>query len=306
MNTALLIGIIAFTLRASSPLIYAAMAGILCERSGVVNIALEGMMLIGAFTGLAVGATHGAPAGVMAALVSGALLGLLHATTTQKMRVGDIVSGVAINILALGLTSYFSRIPALSGAAGAVIGVPEWSVTLPLWIPSFGGLKVSQSPFTIGAWLCVLSVAYFLWRTPWGLRVTAAGENPAALKAAGVNVVRVRFGAVIVGGALAALGGAQLSLGLVHNFTENMTAGRGYIALAAVVFGRWRPGGAFAACLFLAFADALQSGLQVIPSIGERIPTEFMAMLPYAATLIALVFFSKQVRGPGALNQSGD
>lgn len=299
----LLLPILANTLSLSSPLILAAMAGILSERSGVANIALEGMMLLGAFAAIAVAAPSGIGAGLAAALLAGGLLGLLHAAATQKMRVGAIVSGVAINILAAGLTSYLTRIPGIQTEA---TGPGAWTLPVLGQLPLVGETLFRQSPFTYAAWLSVAAVAFFLWRTPWGLRLTAAGENPDAVKAAGINVTRVRFAALIAAGMLSALGGAQLSLGLVENFTDNMTAGRGFIALAAVVFGRWRPVGAFVACLFFAFADALQSGLQLVPSIGDRVPSEFMAMLPYAATLIALVFFSKQVRPPAAMGDTGD
>lgn len=299
----LLVTILAGTMTLSAPLILAAMAGILSERSGVVNIALEGMMLIGAFAAIAFGAGGGVVAGLGAALIAGALLGLLHVTATQKMRIGAIVSGVAINIFASGLTGYLYKVPSVPKEA---TGPGTWAIPVLSRIPVAGPVLFDQSPFTYFAWLTVAAVSFFLWKTPWGLRVSAAGENPEAVKAAGINVVRVRFGAVTVAGMLAALGGAQLSLGLVQNFTDNMTAGRGFIALAAVVFGRWRPGGAFIACLFFAFAGALESGLQLVPGIGGRVPTEFMAMLPYVATLVALVFFSKQVHAPAALSETGD
>jgi ABC-type uncharacterized transport system permease subunit len=295
--------ILASTMSLSAPLILAAMAGILSERSGVVNIALEGMMLVGAFSAIAFGANGGILAGLLAALISGGLMGLLHATATQKMRIGAIVSGVAINIFASGLTGYLYKVPSVPKEA---VGPSEWAIPGLCRIPVIGEILFHQSPFTYFAWLTVAAVSFFLWRTPWGLRVTAAGENPEAVKAAGVNVVRLRFATVTAAGMLAALGGAQLSLGLVQNFTDNMTAGRGFIALAAVVFGRWRPGGAFVACLFFAFAGSLESGLQLVPSIGKHVPSEFMAMLPYVATLVALVFFSKQVHAPAALSETGD
>ena len=299
----LLITILASTMSLSAPLILAAMGGIMSERSGVVMIALEGMMLGGAFAAIAFASSGGILVGLLAALIVGALLGLLHAAATQKMRIGAIVSGVAINILAAGFTGYLSKVPSIPKEAN---GPSIWNIPVLCNIPVIGEVLFRQSPFTYFAWITVAATSFFLWRTPWGLRVTAAGENPEAVKAAGINVVRLRFGAVMAAGMLAALGGAQLSLGLVQNFTDNMTAGRGFIALAAVVFGRWRPGGALIACVFFAFTDALQSGLQLVPGIGSRVPSELLAMLPYVATLVALVFFSKQVHSPAALGETGD
>lgn len=294
--------ILTSTMSLSAPLILAAMGGILSERSGVAIIALEGMMLAGAFTAIAFASSGGILVGLIAALIVGALLGLLHAAATQKMRIGAIVSGVAINILAAGLTGYLNKVPSVPKDA---TGLSAWKVPVLCNIPVVGEVLFRQSPFTYFAWFTVAAMSFFLWRTPWGLRVTAAGENPEAVKAAGINVVRLRFGAVMAAGMLAALGGAQLSLGGVPYFTDNMTAGRGFIALAAVVFGRWRPGGAFIACLFFAYLDALQSGLQLSPTY-KWIPSEIFAMLPYIATLIALVFFSKKVHPPAALGETGD
>jgi len=292
--------ILANTMLASAPLILAAMAGILSERSGVVNIALEGKMLLGAFVAIPVAAAWGIPAGIGAALLAGLALGLVHATATQKWRVGPIVSGVAINIFAAGLTSYLTRLGAFPLSAD---GPGLWRVPGLAGIPYLGPILFHQSPFTYFAWLTVAAMAFFLWKTPWGLRVTAAGESTEAVKAAGVNVTKLRFATVGVAGMLAAAGGAQLSLGLVQNFSVGMTAGRGFIALAAVVFGRWRPVGAFVACVFFALADALASGLQ-LTAVSRLVPTEFLNMLPYLATLLALVFFSRQVRAPAAQGEA--
>lgn len=292
--------ILANAVAASAPLILAAMAGILSERAGVANIALEGKMLLGAFVAIPVAAAWGVPAGVAAALLAGLALGLLHAAATQTLRVGPIVSGVAINILAAGLTSYLARLGTLALSAN---GPGAWPVPGLAGLPAVGPILFQQSPFTYAAWLVAAGTACFLWRTPWGLWVTAAGENPAALWAAGVNVTRLRYVAVGMAGILAAAGGAQLSLGLVQNFTVNMTAGRGFIALAAVVFGRWRPGGAFVACVFFALTDAVASGLQLAPAIAAHLPTEFLNTLPYVATLLALLVFSRRSHAPAAMNE---
>ncbi|HEY3265512.1 MAG TPA: ABC transporter permease [Armatimonadota bacterium] len=299
----LLLQILSQTLNSSSPLVLAAMAGILSERSGVVNIALEGMMLLGAFVAIPVAATWGTAAGIAAAILAGVLLGLLHGTATQKLRIGAVVSGVAINVLATGITKYLALVPSIPQSADGTntLAVPGLSS-----IPVLGPILFNQSPFTYFGWFAAAAVSFFLWRTPWGLRVLASGENPDAVKAAGINVVSLRLATLSAAGALAAIGGAQLSLGDVHNFTNNMTAGRGFMALAAVVFGRWRPAGAFAACVFFVFADALMSGLQILPGFGSRVPSELAAMLPYIATLVALVFFSRQVRSPAALADTGD
>jgi simple sugar transport system permease protein len=273
--------LIAAAIRQWVPLAFAATGGVISERSGIVNIALEGMMLAGAFASVAVARSTGnAFAGLLAGLIAGALVGLLHAVITQALRVPHILSGVGLNLGMLGLTTYALR---LYGSEGL-----ETSATL------------SYKSMAFVAALAVVASAIFLAKTPGGLRLRACGESPGAARAAGVSVSRVRYTAVIASGALAGLGGVALALTTLGSFTENMTAGRGYVALAAVIFGRWNPLGAAATTFFFALGDAVQIALQTA-GLAERIPPDFLSLLPYALTLIALGTVSAKNIAPAAL-----
>lgn len=273
--------LIAAAIRQWVPLAFAATGGVISERSGIVNIALEGMMLAGAFASVAVARSTGnAFAGLLAGLIAGALVGVLHAVITQALRVPHILSGVGLNLGMLGLTTYALR---LYGSEGL-----ETSATL------------SYQSMAFVATLAVVASAIFLAKTPGGLRLRACGESPGAARAAGVSVSRVRYTAVIASGALAGLGGVALALTTLGSFTENMTAGRGYVALAAVIFGRWNPLGAAATTFFFALGDAVQIALQTA-GLAERIPPDFLSLLPYALTLIALGTVSAKNIAPSAL-----
>ena len=269
-----------------TPLGFAAMGGVLSERAGVVNIGLEAMMLGGAFAAAAVAETTGNPLfGLLAGTAAGALIGFLHAVLTQAARVPHILSGVGLNLGVLGLTTYLLR---------AFFG---------------GGIDTSQkvpgeiiTPLAIFA---VVAIWIVLVKTPLGLRLRAVGENPAAARSAGVNVTRLRYGAVTLSGALAGLGGVALSLAALGAFRENMTGGRGYIALAAVIFGRWHPLGAAAAAFFFALGDALQQALQTA-GLAETIPPDFLTILPYALTLVALAGLSGKASPPAALGNTDE
>jgi len=283
------------TLRLATPLMLAALGGVLCERSGVVNIALEGMMLTGAFFGMLGSYWAGNPwFGVLLGAAVGGLLGLVHAWLTQKMRLNHIVSGVALNIFALGLTTYLLRKLFMhAGGSPPVNGLPQWAIP---------GLN-DQNPLTVLALLGALLMTPFLWRTPLGLRLRAVGENPEAALAAGIKVGKVRYAAVITGGVLGGLSGVYLSLGQLNMFAEGMSGGRGFIALAAVIFGRWTPLGAAGAALFFGFFDALQMRLQGKVLGGITIPSEFMLMLPYVLTIAALAGFAGKAVAPAALGE---
>jgi general nucleoside transport system permease protein len=282
--------LLASMLRYATPLTFAAIGGIFCERSGVVNIALEGMMLAGAFFGiLAAQKTGSWELGLLAAMGAGAGLALIHAVFSIHLRADQIVSGTAINFLALGVTGYF--FVDVYGQEGTPEGIPRVpDIDLPLEkIPTGIGdfLDDVLGHLNLMIWLSflLLVVAYVvLFKTPIGLRIRAVGEHPRAADTVGISVYSIRYAAVIISGILAALGGAYLSIGFLGSFNENMTAGRGFIALAAVIFGAWRPFGAFAAALLFGFSSALA---QRLPEYSGSAATLFQA-LPYVLTLIAV------------------
>lgn len=273
------ISIIPATLRMAIPLILASLGGVISERGGVVNIALEGLLLFGAFFAATGSYFTGSPwIGVALALISGALGALIHAVLSIKYKADQIVSGVAINILAVGVTNYFLFF--LFKTSGHTPEVPHlsWEV--------FGVLT-----FLI---LGILHVV--LYHTPIGLRIRAVGEHPLAADTLGIHVQSLRFWCVLTSGLLAALGGAYLSLGHLSSFTREMSAGKGFIALAAMIFGKWTPLGAAAAALLFGFTDALQLRL-----MGKGvIPPEFLNMLPYIITIILLAGVIGKAKPPQA------
>lgn len=281
-------GLIAAMLRFATPLAFAAIGGVLNERSGVVNIGLEGMMLAGAFFGIWAAAWSGSwVVGVLMAMVFGGLFALIHAFFSIHLRADQIVVGFAINFLALGLTGYlFRSIYGTQGTPSDVDRVPD--VKLPAFfrdIPFIGDI-FGQLNLMIWLMLALVIVAWIaLFRTPVGLRLRAVGEHPRAADTVGVNVYLVRYAAVVASGMLAALGGAYLSIGFTGTFNENMTAGRGFIALAAVILGKWSPLGAFGACLLFGFGFAISIPLQREADISANL----LSTLPYVLTLIALV-----------------
>jgi simple sugar transport system permease protein len=284
----LLVAVAMAALRYFTPVVLTALGGVVSERAGVVNIGLESMMLTGAYVAVATAqATGSVFVGVIAGVVAGALVGLLHAFFTQTLRVPHILSGVGLNLGALGLTTYALR---QAEANGRMLTSPA-----PL---SFPALMVVAIALVIVVW-------FVLARTPLGLRLVACGENPEAARAAGVNVARVRYGAVITSGALAGLGGAALALAGLGAFTENMTAGRGYIALAAVIFGRWNPLGAAGAVLFFSLGVAGEITLQTL-GLSRIIPPDFLTLLPYVLTLVALAGITGRASAPAALGRTDD
>jgi general nucleoside transport system permease protein len=281
--------LIAATLRAATPLTFAALGGILSERSGVVNIGLEGMLLMGAFFGF-LGADkleHWAW-GIVCGVVAGAGLALVHAFISIHLRADQIVSGFAVNFLALGITGYFFiEVYTDQGTPGDVSSIP--SVSIP-WIRDldFVGAAIGNLHILIWVALVFVVLAHFLlFRTPAGLRLRAMGEHPKAADTLGLSVYGIRYAAVVLSGALAGLGGVYLSNGITHSFNENMSAGRGFIALAAVIFGRWRPYAAFAACLLFGFTEAL--ALRLPGAYGEdQAWTTLFRALPYVVTLVVV------------------
>jgi general nucleoside transport system permease protein len=282
------IALIFSTIRLSTPLILAALGGLFSERSGVINIALEGMMLAGAFTAAAMTYASGSPwVGLVAAIGAGVLVALIHAVACIRYRADQVVVGTAINILMIGLPGFLSGAFFLSSGSTPQMPIEQ---------------LIPRAPILM-AFACVPLTWYVLYRTPFGLRLRAVGENPEAADAAGLNVARIRYGAVLLSGALAALGGAYLSIGQSSLFTRNMTSGRGFIALAALIFGKWRPVQTLLACLFFGFTEAMtiqMQGVVKLPS-GEDIPVQFIQMVPYILTMVVLAGFIGQSRPPRAL-----
>lgn len=282
----------------SAPLLFAALGELISETSGVINIGLEAMMLCGAFGGVYGTYVTGNPVvGFAAAAAAGALVALIHGVTCFVFRANQVVSGVALNILALGTTTFLLT-TLLSGESQGVAGLPRAEVPLLSTLPLVGRAFFSQNLMVYAAYLLVPLVWYVLNRTSAGLALKAAGERPAAAESLGVNVLRVRWIAVLMCGALAGIGGGQLSLAGLGFFTQNITAGRGFIALAAVVFGRWRPAGTAAAVLLFAIADAFQVRAQ---ALGLGVPYQALVALPYLVTLVALAGLLRRMRPPSAL-----
>jgi simple sugar transport system permease protein len=290
LDSVLTAGVLASTLRFATPLAFAAIGGIFSERSGVVNIGLEGMMLTGAFFGIWGSVWSGSwVIGLLMAMVFGGLLALIHAVFSIHLRADQIVSGFAVNFLALGLTGYLFSSIYPGGIHENVSRVPNIDLNFLSAIPAIGDfLEGVFGHLNLLVWLMFLVVilAYVvLFKTPIGLRIRSVGEHPKAADTVGISVYGVRYAAVVTSGILAALGGAFLSIGFVGSFAENMTSGRGFIALAAVIFGKWRPGWAFAACLLFGFGFALAIPLQREAGISENL----ISTLPYVLTLVALV-----------------
>ncbi|HEV7682802.1 MAG TPA: ABC transporter permease [Pyrinomonadaceae bacterium] len=282
------IALIFSTIRLSTPLILAALGGMFSERSGVINIALEGMMLAGAFTAAAVTHATGSPyVGLLAGILAGMLIAALHALACIRYQADQVVTGTAINILMLGMPAFLSGAFFLS--SGSTPQIPKEHL-IP-WLPII--IAFAMVPIS---W-------YVLYKTPFGLRLRSVGENPEAADAAGVPVARMRYAGVLLSGVLAGIGGAYLSIGQSSLFTRNMTSGRGFIALAALIFGKWRPVQTLLACLLFGLTEALSiqmQGVVKLPS-GDDIPVQFIQMVPYVLTIVVLAGFIGSSRPPRAL-----
>jgi ABC-type uncharacterized transport system permease subunit len=273
------------TIRLATPLLLAALGGLFSERAGVINIALEGLMLAGAFTAATVTHYVGSPwVGLLAAIAAGLIMALIHAVVCIEFEADQVVSGTAINILMLGVPALLSG--AFFESTGATPQIPREDL-------------IPRAP-TLIAFALVPLVWYVLYRTPFGLRLRAVGENPEAADTAGISVARIRYTAVLLSGALAAIGGAYLAIGQSSLFTRNMTAGRGFIALAALIFGKWRPVQTMLACLLFGCAEAIAIQMQgVIPYIR----VEYIQIIPYVLTMVVLAGFIGLSRAPRALGQ---
>jgi len=292
--------VLAATIRNATPLVFAALGGMFSERSGVVNIGLEGLMLISAFAGVVGAFTSGsALVGLLFALGAGLLFGLVHAVMCITFEADQIISGTAINLLALGGTGFLMVIVfGQGGTSPDVENFPPVAIPLLSQIPVIGQALFNQSLLVYLMYLTVPVAFFVLFRTPFGLRLRATGEVPEAVDTAGVSVTRMRYFGVALSGLLAALGGVYLSMGLLSAFTEGMTQGRGFIALAALIFGRWNPVGAAGAALLFGFAQALT--IRVPP---EAIPNEFIQMIPYVLTIVVLAGFGGRAIAPAAVGK---
>jgi len=282
------------------PIALGALSGVLCERVAVINIAIEGMLLGGAFTGALVGSLFNSWLGLVAATLTGVLLAWILAVFAIRYRVDQIIVGVVINIFVLGLTGFLAfrlteRNPELNSASVfGPIGIP-----LLKDIPFIGPVFFDQNLFVYAMYIFTVALTFGLFRTKWGLRSRAVGEHPKAADTLGVNVYRMRYLNVMLGGALAGFGGAFFTLGAVGRFDDNMTAGRGFIALAAMIFGRWHPVGAVSGALLFGFADSMRIRLALV----RPIPSEFLAMAPYIATIIVVAGLVGRARPPAADGQ---
>ncbi|MGH3412279.1 MAG: ABC transporter permease subunit [Marmoricola sp.] len=293
------VGLLQNSIALAVPLVLGAMAGLLCERSGVINIAIEGQMLAGAWAAALVGSLVGSYVGLLGAIVAGALMGVLLALFSIKYLVNQIVVGVVLNVLALGLTGFFYD--AFMQPSAQQLNSPTvlHDIDIPLLgqIPVIGPLLFQANIVVYLAYVLIIVIDIALFRTRWGLRTRAVGEHPKAADTVGIKVLAMRYRNVIMGGAVAGLGGAYFTVGSVGAFTKNITSGNGFIALAALIFGRWSPRGAVGAALLFGFASALQTMLSInVPSI----PSNFLAMLPYLATIFAVAGLVGRVRAPAA------
>ena len=280
------VGLFAAAIRMATPIVYASLGGIFSERVGIINIGLEGMMLASAFTGVAVSHYTANPwLGVLAAVLMGGLIALFHAVLTVKFAGNQIVSGTGINIFAMGFTAYMSQVIWGSrGASDSVPGIEDISIPLLVDIPVIGEIVGTHSPLVYFMVLVTVLSYIVLFRTPLGLRIRAVGEHPTAAETAGIDVFRIKYLCVTVSGMLAGLGGAFLSLCHLNLFARGMTGGRGFIAMAAMIFGKWMPFGAFGASLLFGLADALQMRLQALGIL----PSQIILTIPYLLTVAVL------------------
>jgi simple sugar transport system permease protein len=293
-----LISMLVATVARCTPIALGALSGILCERSGVVNIGIEGMLLGGAFTGVVMGSLLGGWVGLLAATLTGGVLALLLAVLAVNFRVDQIIIGVVINILVLGLTSFLtSQVLVKSPELNDAPIFPAIKIPVLADIPIIGPMFFNQTVIVYGMYVLVGSVTYLLFRTRWGLRTRAVGENPKAADSLGVSVAKVRYLAVIYGGMVGGFAGAWFTLGTVGRFDEGLTGGRGFIGLAAMIFGAWNPIGAFGAALIFGFSESLEEKFALLDT---PIPTEFLAMAPYLVTIVVVAGLVGRARPPAA------
>ena len=303
MDAALAIDFLSATVRIATPILMAAMGGILIERAGTFAVGLEGMMLSGAFSGVVGAYLSGSIVmGLVAACIGGLVFGAIIAVATTRFDTEHMVTGLAANLFALGFTSFALRTVIGRGQAPVIHTPLLESIPIPFLsdIPVLGALLFRQPPLTYLAFAAVVAIALFLRRTRGGLLLTASGENPLALFAAGTDPIRVRFTALLAGGIFAGLAGAVLSLQQVGTFTDGMTGGRGYMALAAVIVGRWLPLGTLAGCIMFGATEALQLRVQ---AFNLPVSSYVIQMVPYLAALLVLAGLGRTARLPAAIGQ---
>lgn len=295
-----LTGMLVSSVISATPIALAALSGIYSERSGVVNIGIEGMMLMGSFVSVVVASvTHNLTLGFLAGAVSGLILGALHAVLSIRYRINQIISGTGIIILALGITNFLYRTflnpnPNLNNSGKILSALP-----IPfLWrIPVIGPILFNQSPVIYIMFLMILFTHFFFNYTKWGLRIRSVGENPKAADTLGINVFPLRYLSVLISGTIAGFAGAHMSIGQIGFFSESMSAGKGFLGLAAMIFGNWNPGGAFLGSIIFGFFNSWQDKLSIL-QVG--IPSEFLGMAPYIATMIVLAGFIGRARMPAS------
>jgi simple sugar transport system permease protein len=282
-----LILILSITLMYSTPLVFGGLGGMVSERSGVVNIGIEGMMTVGAFVGSCVGYyTENPWLGFLAAGAAGGTIALLHAIASIAFKADQTISGIAINLLGAGISLFLSRL----FFDGATMTLP-----VPHKLPKIPGTKIDIT--VVIAFLCAIFLWFLFYKTKWGLRIRAVGEHPAAADTLGINVYKTRYICVIVSGILSGFGGASVTLAIISNFTPTAISGQGFIALAAVIFGKWTPHGVYGACLLFGFAQALTV---MLGGGNFVVPSEILAMLPYVLTILILILFIGRSSAPKA------
>ncbi|MDD7795248.1 ABC transporter permease [Clostridium sp. 'White wine YQ'] len=295
----IIVELLASTLALAAPLIFAGLGGVFSEKSGVVNIGLEGMMIIGAFFGVyGSHITGSALVGLVFAVIAGGLIALVHAFLSISLRAEQVISGTAINLFSQALAAFL--IFKLFGKGGQTDGVNGLDYTVPEIIrniPVVGRFISGLNWFVFLAIIAVVVTHFIMYKTPWGLRIRSVGEHPQAADTLGINVYKTRYICVVISGMLAGLGGAALSLGMTPLYRDGMVAGRGFIALAALIFGNWKPVGTMWACLLFSFANALQLKSQ---AFGFNLPTEVYAIFPYIITMVALAGFVGKTQAPAA------
>jgi simple sugar transport system permease protein len=295
----IVVALLAISIVKSTPLVLGALSGTVSERSGIVNIGIEGMMLAAAFAGFVAALVTGSLVlGLCAAMAAGALLALLHAVLTVRFAVDQIISGTAINILAVGLTGFFNRQLFTSGAPAGAVVLPRIQVPVLADLPILGPILFQHQPLTFLAVALVLILQWALFRTRWGLRTRAVGEHPLAADTVGIDVWRLRTANVVLGGVLAGLGGAYFTLESVPHFEPLMTNGRGFIALAAMIFGKWTPLGSWGAALLFGLTEALPVTLQIQ---GLAVPYQLVGMLPYVLTIVVVAGLVGRAHAPAAV-----
>lgn len=293
-----LVTVIAATLRSATPLIFAALGGVFSEKSGVVNIALEGIMTTGAFFAVYGSYVTGSPwMGILFAIISGAIMAAIHAYLSINLKADQVVSGVGINVFAGALTSYLIVKFFKTNSQTSVVNSLPYPSQAMAKVPIIGPILSDLNWFVFIALILVLVSHYVLYKTPLGLRIRSVGEHPKAADTLGISVYGIRYLCVILSGILGALGGATLSIGVMNLYRENMVSGRGFIALAAMIFGNWKPINSMWACMLFAFAETFQLFAK---GFGWTIPGEFYAAFPYVLTMLVLAGFVGKTQAPAA------